>query len=53
MEKVRLGIIGMGNMGSGHAKNLMAERYLRLRLLLWQTARKAAASGAKRIFQRT
>ena len=23
MEKVRLGIIGMGNMGSGHAKNLM------------------------------
>ena len=23
MEKVRLGIIGMGNMGSGHAKNQM------------------------------
>ena len=37
MEKVRLGIIGMGNMGSGHAKNLMDGK----------------VPGAKRIFQRT
>ena len=24
MEKVRLGIIGVGNMGSGHAQNILA-----------------------------
>ena len=24
MEKVRLGIIGLGNMGSGHAQNILA-----------------------------
>ena len=25
MEKVRLGILGIGNMGSGHCKNILAE----------------------------
>lgn len=53
MEKVRLGIIGMGNMGSGHAKNLMDGKVPEIEITAVADRKKAAASGAKRIFQRT
>lgn len=32
MDKVRLGLIGFGNMGTGHAANLMAEKVPRMEL---------------------
>ena len=30
MKKVRLGIIGIGNMGSGHARNIKAGMWSRI-----------------------
>ena len=33
MEQVRLGIIGVGNMGSGHTANIMAGKVPEVRIL--------------------
>ena len=40
MKKVRLGIIGAGNMGSGHVQNILAGK-----TPLWRTGGQTAGNG--------
>ena len=48
MEQVRLGIIGVGNMGSGHTANIMAGKVPEER----QIFVRAEESGQRKICQR-
>ena len=45
MEQVKLGIIGAGNMGSGHINNILAGKIPEVKLTAVADRRKAAALG--------
>ena len=53
MEQVRLGIIGIGNMGSGHCRTILEGDRSRISALrLWRICGRAEGSGQRRTFRR-
>ena len=51
MEQVRLGIIGVGNMGSGHTANIMAGKVPEVRITAAADLRESR-SGQRKICRR-
>lgn len=52
MEQVRLGIIGVGNMGSGHTANIMAGKVPEVRITAAADLRESRREWAKEICRR-
>ena len=50
MDKVRFGIVGFGNMGSGHAKNLMAGKVKNAELTAICDIKPAKIEAAKALY---
>lgn len=52
MEQVRLGIIGVGNMGSGHTANIMAGKVPEVRITAAADLRESRREWQRKICQR-
>lgn len=48
MAKVKLGIIGVGNMGTGHSKNYLDGLMPEIESRRWLTATRRAVSGRRK-----
>ena len=52
MKQVKLGIIGVGNMGTSHAKNVLEGKVPGLELAAVADRQKTEEHGAEKIYQR-